>query len=247
MVLFNNKEILVGGKPAFIKERFDRNILSIQDLLNSNGQLLSFQEFINKYGCNTNFLQFYQVISAIPKYLVTKARNTEPLENELYTRNNFLFPLDTYTQIQLEKAKTRDFYCLLNRKIHTVSQTGSRKWNRRLDENAFLKNICKETKLKEFQFKLIHRIVVTKKELHRYGIKTDDECLYCGEKDSIEHTFLNCQFVKIFVNSVIDWFNAANNSKFAPTIEEKLFGIISGSYEKEILKKFNYTILFMKY
>jgi len=53
-----------------------------------------------------------------------------------------------------------------------------------------LKSICKETKLKEFQFKLIHRIVVTKKELHRYGIKMDDECLYCGEKDSIDHTFL---------------------------------------------------------
>ena len=255
MVLFNNKEILVGGKPVFIKEWFDRNILSIQDLLNSNGQLLSFQEFINKYDCNTNFLQFYQVISAIPKYLVTKARNTEPSENELYTRNNFLFPLDAHTQIQLEKAKTRDFYCLLIRKIHTVSQTGPMKWDSvtRLDDNAWekiftsLKNICKETKLKEFQFKLIHRIVVTKKELHRYGIKADDECLYCGEKDSIEHTFLNCQFVKIFVNSVIDWFNAANNSKFAPTIEEKLFGIISGPYEKEILKKFNYTILFMKY
>jgi len=32
-----------------------------------------------------------------------------------------------------------------------------------------------------------------------------------------------------------------------PTIEEKLFGIISGPYEKEILKKFNNTILFMKY
>ena len=36
-------------------------------------------------------------------------------------------------------------------------------------------------------------------------------------------------------------------STFAPTIEEKLFGIISGPYEKEILRKFNYTILFMKY
>ena len=66
-------------------------------------------------------------------------------------------------------------------------------------------------------------------------------------KDSIDHTFLNCRFVKIFINNVIDWFNAANNSKFAPTIEEKLFGITSGPYEKGILKKFNYTILFMKY
>ena len=255
MVLFNNKEILVGGKPVFIKEWFDCNILFIQDLLNSKGQLLSFREFINKYDCSTNFLQFYQVTSAIPKYLVTKARNTEPPQNGLYTRNNFLFQLDASTQIQLEKAKTRDFYCLLNRKTHTVSQTGPMKWNSiiGLDENAWKiiftspKNVCKEPKLKEFQFKLIHRIVVTKKELHRYGIKADDECLYCGEKDSIDHTFLNCQFVKIFVNNVIDWFNAANNSKFAPTIGEKLFGIISGPYEKEIVKKFNYTLLFMKY
>ena len=36
-------------------------------------------------------------------------------------------------------------------------------------------------------------------------INTDDECLYSGEKDSIDHTLLNCQFVKIFVNNVIDW------------------------------------------
>ena len=209
----------------------------------------------SKYDCNTNFLQFYQVTSAIPKYLIIKARNTEPLENELYTRNNFLFQLDDSTQLQLDNAKTRDFYVLLNRKIHTVRQTGPMNWNSKtnLNENAWkkiftsLKSICKETKLKEFQFKLIHRIVVTKKELHRCGIKTDDECLYCGEKDSIDHTFLNCRFVKTFVNNVIDWFNAANNSQFAPTIEEKLFGIISGPYEKGLLRKFNYTILFMKY
>ena len=33
-----------------------------------------------------------------------------------------------------------------------------------------LKDACKETKLKEFQFKLIHGIVATKKKLFRYGI-----------------------------------------------------------------------------
>ena len=141
MVLFNNKEILVGGRPVFIKEWFDNNILFIRDLLNSNGQLLSFQEFHHKYNCNTNFLQFHQVTSAIPKYLVIKARNTEPLTNEPYIRNTFLFELDDSTQIQLENAKTRDFYGLLNQRIHTVSQTGPMKWNSiiRLDENAWKK------------------------------------------------------------------------------------------------------------
>ena len=58
---------------------------------------------------------------------------------------------------------------------------------------------------------------------------------------------VHLQFVKTFVNNVIDWFNATNKSKFSPKIEEELSGIISGPYEKELIKKFNYTILFMKY
>ena len=103
------KKLFVGGKPVFTREWFDSNVLSIKDLLNRNGQLLSFQEFKNKHACKTNFLQFYQVISAIPKYLVIKTRNAERLENRLYTANNFLFRLNDYTQMQLEKAKTRDF------------------------------------------------------------------------------------------------------------------------------------------
>ena len=44
-----------------------------------------------------------------------------------------------------------------------------------------VKSISKEMKLREFNFKFLHRIIVTKKELSRYGIKTDEECLYCGE------------------------------------------------------------------
>jgi len=111
----------------------------------------------------------------------------------------------------------KDFYQLLNKKTHMRCQTGTTKWNQtmQLDGETWkkiftsLKNICKETKLKEFQFKCIHRIVVTKKELYRYRIKTDDECLYCGEHNS--------------------------------------FGIMSGPYDKILLKKFNYTTLFMDF
>jgi len=110
MVPYKNKEILVRGNPVFIRECFDGNILSVPDLLNSNGQLQSFQEFKNKCACKLQIACIYQVISAIPKHLVTKTRNTEPPENELYTGNNFLFQLDDSTQIQLEKAKTRDLW-----------------------------------------------------------------------------------------------------------------------------------------
>ncbi len=106
MILFNNKEILVGGKPIFIREW-------LNNLLKSNGQIMTYQEFKNKFAYKTNFLQFYQVVSAIPKHLVTKAKNTVPPERELYIENSSFFQLDDLTAIHLGKAKTKDFYCLL--------------------------------------------------------------------------------------------------------------------------------------
>ena len=110
-----------------------------------------------------------------------------------------------------------------------------------------LKNTCKETKLKEFQFKLIHRSIVTKKELFRFGIKTDDECLYCGDKDSTEHSCIECASSKLFTQTVLNWFYQVNKCQISPTTEETLFGITASSLDTTIIRKFNYTALFMRH
>jgi len=41
MILFNNKEILVGNRPIFLKSWFKSGIVSIQDILSENGKFLS--------------------------------------------------------------------------------------------------------------------------------------------------------------------------------------------------------------
>jgi len=89
-----------------------------------------------------------------------------------------------------------------------------------------IQELCKETKLKEFEFEFIHRIVVTKRELFKYGIKTDDECCFCGEKESID-ALIHCSFTKSFLEKVILWFKTTYNSQFSPTMEDLLFGITS--------------------
>ena len=218
-------------------------------------QPMTYQEFTNKYSCKTNFLQYYQVISAIPKHLLAKAKSTKPINKELYSDNNLSLQLNESITLYLNKIKTSDFYTLLCTKIHTTGHSGPQRWSKdlSLDEDKWekiftsLKTVCRETKLKEFQYKLIHRIVVTKKELYRYGIKEDDECIYCGEKDSINHTFRDCHFVKIFIQRVINWFNIENKINFNPSSEERLFGILSDLHEKVLVRKFNYTMLFMRY
>ena len=106
---------------------------------------------------------------------------------------------------------------------------------------------CMDNKLKEFQLKLIHIIIVTNKELFRFGIKPDDKCLYCGDKDSIEHTFIECPFAKTFVQKVIQWSNQTNLCQILPTTEEVLFGIFSSTCDARIKKKFYYTTLAMRH
>jgi len=131
------------------------------------------------------FLQYYQVVSAIPERLRSLAKCSDTINKSSFTGNDNIFSLNESTQINLYKAKSKDFYHLLNVKIHTEDQTGPKRWSEKLSLKKdlwtknfkSLKNIRKETKLKEFQYKLTHRTIVTKKELFRYGIKADDECL----------------------------------------------------------------------
>ena len=46
---------------------------------------------------------------------------------------------------------------------------------------------------------------------------------------------------------MVQWFNNCNNSLFKPSNQEYLFGIFSNPANKELLKKFNYTMLFARY
>ena len=190
----------------FFSKWFKKGIISIKDLLTESGNFLTFEEFSLKYSCQTNFLQYYQVISAVPKHLLSIAKQINGFDKHFFTSNDNIFPLSETVQINLGKAKSRDFYKLLNAKTHNEDHTGPLRWSQSLLINSDTWGKI----FKEFQFKLIHRIIVTNKELFRFGIKPDDKCLYCGDKDSIEHTFIECPFTRTFVQKVIQWFNRTN-------------------------------------
>jgi len=108
-ILFNNRQILVDGKPVFLKEWLNKGIYTIQKLLNEDGQYLTYKEFQMKYRCRSSFLAFYQIINAIPPYLIHKARNPgqNPMPNGY--QNWALFELDEATQIDLQKLKAREY------------------------------------------------------------------------------------------------------------------------------------------
>ena len=79
-------------------------------------------------------------------------------------------------------------------------------------------------------------------------MKQDSDCLYCGEEDSINHTFIHCRFTQSFQENAFNWFNSANDSNLRPSTKESLFGIsLHSSTSKTLIKKLNYTLLFKRF
>ena len=54
------------------------------------------------------------------------------------------------------------------------------------------------------------------------------------------------KFPKLFAQQVVDWFNAQNDSEFLPNMQQMLFATFKNAANQVPVKKFNYTLHFMK-
>ena len=88
------------------------------------------------------------------------------------------------------------------------------KWEQWIENNY---KITRDNKLRQFYFKLLHRILVTNKELTRFGITDCTMCVMCGENDSIEHTFFECRSFLKLCDESLQWFNISHKTNIKPT------------------------------
>ena len=256
LILFNNKDILINGRIIFYRDWFDRGIYLVRDLLKSDGKFLSYTEFVQKYDLRCNFLIYFQVVSAIPRHLVERAMSY-PVDRAGLLSST-MFHLSPETSINLTKMKNKDYYQLLVNK-EKIEPKATSKWERDLQVGqaslqpffSRVRNVCRDNKLREFYFKLLHRIVVTKKELFLFGVAEDAKCPYCELNDSIIHTFHNCNWSQLFFAEVIKWFNKENATSLTLSPTELIFGKDKDNINKElpvdIIRKLNFTFLYAKY
>ena len=195
VVLFNTKDILIGARPPFYRSWLNKNFFLIQDLLGDDGKVLSFSKFIRKFQLNGNFLHYTKVVSAIPKDLIDDPQRYHIVKTYCILSESSFQLSAADLSLDLLKMKNRSFYWLL-------------KWERDLLPEKILakqyfsrvKNICRDNKLRGLYFKLLHSIVVEKRELFTYGKKIAENalCPCCKRNDSIIHTLYNFQWTKWF-------------------------------------------------
>ena len=86
----------------------------------------------------------------------------------------------------------------------------------------------KDNKLRQFLFRLLHRIIMTKEEFFKFRLVEDEECTLCFRPDSIEHAFLDCTVTTAFYSKAISWFNQENDTDI--TLSSKLITYLTTSH-----------------
>ena len=184
---------MIENKSVFWKTLVDKKCCLFQDLLDSQGNFLSFQGFTEKYSINAvNFLKYYQLISAIPQWLKHYALACTDLRQLQLPFESPVYQLSDDIVLDLNKIYYKQIYKLFVEKID-VEPTEINSWRKHSPEIAdqwttSIQNsykITRDNKLRQFYFKLLHRILVTNKELKYFGITNATKCAMCDEFDSI--------------------------------------------------------------
>ena len=115
LILFNNKDILIDGNSFFLQKWKQKGVILIQDILDNDGKFLTFTSCQDRFKIKCNFLSYLQVISAIPKRLLHKARSLGRWEN--LTAYETTFPLTPSSNIDLHKMKCKSLIGLIQNSI----------------------------------------------------------------------------------------------------------------------------------
>ena len=188
--IYYNINIMQDKKTVFIKTWYDAGITKIHHLINANGELMKYAEFMTAYpDVNTNFLQYEGIISSVREY-----------QKKCQIQLNTEFKVIDSKSIQIINEGNRSTKLQLY--DEGKQATAVVQWNKKyleLDwDKIFMKcsKVTNDTKLRWFQARLIHRILPTNRFLFLCKIKESPLCTFCNtEEETLRHLFWDCPMV----------------------------------------------------
>lgn len=235
---FNDKH---RNTSLFYEAWAKKNICTLNDIISENGMVMTFDEFKANYSIHGTVLDYNRLIHNIPNDWL------KALQSESKSMNMSLNRV--LSDIVKDKKGCNTLYWSLLQPV-TNTQYISR-WELELNnEQTRWKMISlipfkctKDTKLHDFQYRILHRILTTNILLKKLNIQEDDLCSYCQEcRETITHLFYGCNKVKQFWESIETWLSENCNEPVKFSKEDILLGVVKGNYDL-----YNHIILMVKY
>ena len=204
--IWYNSLVRIDNKPIYYKSWYKAGILFQNHLLDENLHFLTFDAFKEKYSVKINFLQYQSVVSAVSK-MKSICTCSQAVTNTVEEQNNLL--------ASMEFCKLA--YTILIKQITSIPHKSQSKWLSDCNSQSVdyidwrssygLAFLCtRESKLRTFQFKFLHRRIATNSYLFKIGITSDNLCSFCKERpETILHMFWECIFIQAFWNSIKQW------------------------------------------
>lgn len=199
--IWNNRFIIHHNKSLFYRNWFQYNILSILDVMDTSGNILSYNDFCLKHKFVCHPKEFFTVIKAIPKSMIL-------LMKGILSHYSVTFTLPT---LCLGELSIKDCKCN-NKYIRTIfiERLHPNRIRRHYIFKDFNPNEIKELrmnylifpslpKVKELHFKIINDIYPSKDFLHSHFNIEENTCQFCEtEIETTEHIFFYCNYTKEF-------------------------------------------------
>ena len=221
-VIWNNQFICIESKSVYNSRLINLGIVKIGDLYDTWG------------GFKSNKEPLYSTLSPVEHFLLFSLFNAFPEEwrkilktnkNSISSKTHDLIQTDFKLRIEGKKVnfhnlKSKSLYDSFVSKISSIP-TAQKKYNEAFSTHTFQLDWEKiyllpfkttlDTKLREFQYKILNRILYTNKMLLKFKKVDSPLCDFCEkELETIEHLFFHCTKVSMFWNdlkSVLDSFN----------------------------------------
>ena len=226
-----------------VKDWIEAGITKVNHLMDARGNFLSFHDFKQKFSnvTRTDFLTYEGIIRSIKRYQ-TSLNYEEDSPDVIDDENK------VWTSIKKGNKEVKSI--MLGQKT-TPAAVG--KWNsiytRLKWKDIFLKPLKTtiDTKLRWFQFRLIHRILPTQKFLHMCKLTDTALCNFCNsEAQTIQHLFWNCHVVQKFWNDLESLLQNKCLHTIRINLSEQL--ILFGCAENVVTDKaLDFIIIFAKF
>ena len=206
-IWYNSK---IFKNPIYFPDWFNHGIYYVQDLLDTEGKMLTYNQLKVKYECSLNILNYYTVRLEIMKYLSGKNISYSSLMGPVYPSHMKLF-------VQSQHG-CKMFYEIYNAQLGETKPLCECIWDSMIKKEfiegkdlwPFIYKICfnciQDNEYSWFQYRILFKILGTKEYLKKVKLAENDECGLCKTSiESIDHLFTKCDRANALWENVKQW------------------------------------------
>ena len=214
-LIWNNKDIKYKNKTLYFDNWVKSNILLVSQLLNINGNLCSYAEFINKFNIPVSEKEMCIVIKAIPSGLLKLMQGCHSSDINVSANINLMINGVNIKEKKCSNKLLREMcqtYTTPQAKHKWITEFGNINWKVTWNYNH---RYCVTNKVREVSFKIMHLIYPCNQLLlKRFRVDIDEKCSFCeNSTESVCHLFYDCICVRFFWLEIEYLFNMFYSKK----------------------------------